>query len=760
MLKLGELVAYLKADDSDLERGLDRGEHRFDQFGRHVNDVVDHAAVAAGAAGDRGGDLFAAGLWRDRSGRLHDALGRFVSEAGVAGGQAGGALGRGLSGAFDKLSLSNLPIMGLVKLVLALAAAALFAGPAVFLLGGALGSIPALAGGAGLAIATLLIGFTGIGEAFKKTAASGGSAVDRTYQVALATRNLTLATREAVEASEAISRAREDELERLEDLTRAQARASNDQKRATRGVEDAEKALRKARAGGNGDKIGEAEEALEAAKLDLADVKDRVEDLGKERAKADRDGVDGSDQVQAALRRQEQAAYAVVDAQHALGQAQKGTGAGAAAQVTQLSASAQRTVDVIKGLKDEWVDLRLSTQEHLFTGVPGEIQATSKAWFQPLKDELGKYADTYNGIFKTGAASVRQPEFIANTIIGLESVRGLLSRVGGAIAGPGVRAWGQLSAAAKPFIDMLGTKFSTMIVNFSNWIDKAEKSGALSEFFKESAFYLGQIWDIGGETIKVLGQLFAIWTGSENRNADDSALQGIKVGLQDFSDWLDDPKNQEKVRGFIDTIHSAFDVTIDVFKWLKDTGIPTAKDWINTVDGWIDTVGGWIDSAKIWKDATVGAIDDIGASIDGLKERVKRNAAGLFAPIRDEVKDALNFVIDGWNRLTFTIPGVDIPFLGRVGGAAVGVGRIPRLAAGGTMLRAGLAHIAEHGAEGITMPLPAGAQVQPLTPGWRNQGQTGGGLYGEILIRGDGLLAGLRETVAIRGGRVEAVVGA
>lgn len=764
MLKLGELVAFLRADDSDLERGLDRGERRFDRYGAHVNDVVEHAAVVAGAAGERGGANFADGLWRDNNGRLHDALGRFVAESTLAGAQAGSQAGGGLAGGIEK-AVSKLasggPLMLLVKIILALAAATLFAAPAVYILGGALGAIPALATGAGFAVGALIIGFLGLGDAFKKTASSGGSVVDRAYQIMVAQRNVALATREAAEASEAINRAREDEIERLDDLARAQARASLDQKAATRAVEDAEKALQRAKRGGNRTKVDIAQEDLDKAKLDLADVQDRVDDLGKERAKANEDGIDGSDQVEAAMRRQEQATYALVDANHALQQAQRPpAGGGAAAEMTKLSASAMATVAVIKSFKDEWEDLRLSTQEHLFKGTASEISASAKAWFQPAKEELARYADTWNAIFKTGAQSSRTPEFIAQTMVGLESVRGLLDRVGKAIAGPGVRAWGQLSKAAAPFIDMLGTKLEGMVVNFSNWIDKAEKSGALTSFFQKSAWYLGEIWDIGGEVTKIIGQLFAIWSGSNGQRASDNALDDIKTTLQDLDTWLADPEHREQVKQFMDDISSSFAIGVKVFEWLRDTGIPVAGEWIDRVDGWIDTVEGWIDKASNWRDEVRTTVDDVAGALGGLPQRVDNAVAGLFNPLKNDFKSVINFVIDGWNRLSFAIPGIDIPGIGRWGGGTFGVTRIPRLSAGGTMLQAGLAHIAEHGTEGITLPLPAGAQVQPLAPGWRNQGQGGGGISGWIEIRGTGLLAGLRETVAIDGGRVEAVVGA
>lgn len=102
-------------------------------------------------------------------------------------------------------------------------------------------------------------------------------------------------------------------------------------------------------------------------------------------------------------------------------------------------------------------------------------------------------------------------------------------------------------------------------------------------------------------------------------------------------------------------------------------------------------------------EAIVGAIRD-------MPGKIGRAAAGMFDGIKNAFRSAINFIIDGWNRLEFSIPGFKI---GPVGydGFKLGVPDIPRLAAGGIVrARPGgtLALIGEAGQDEAVIPLPVG----------------------------------------------------
>jgi hypothetical protein len=78
-----------------------------------------------------------------------------------------------------------------------------------------------------------------------------------------------------------------------------------------------------------------------------------------------------------------------------------------------------------------------------------------------------------------------------------------------------------------------------------------------------------------------------------------------------------------------------------------------------------------------------------------------------FDTIRDAFRAAINFVIDGWNSISFKLPEIDtkIPGIGKIGGGSFSAPKIPRLDQGGIITQTGL--ILAHAGEAIT-PAPAG----------------------------------------------------
>lgn len=96
------------------------------------------------------------------------------------------------------------------------------------------------------------------------------------------------------------------------------------------------------------------------------------------------------------------------------------------------------------------------------------------------------------------------------------------------------------------------------------------------------------------------------------------------------------------------------------------------------------------------------------------KEAIASGAVGMFDGIKNAFRDAINFVISGWNSLRFKIPGFDPPGPGpKFGGIELGVPRIPELAKGG-ILRAGGSMIVGDGGGPELYTAPRGARVDPL----------------------------------------------
>lgn len=708
-MKLGELVAYLKADKKDLSKGLVEAQIEMHEAGR------------------KGAEGFTKGA----DGRLRDARGRFVK----AGSELGDALTNGIgderhrskirmvADALGQLlgagfrtvekqannvgtvvSNAGSSLWNLVPAIAAVAAVATFAGPAVGAFGGALAALPALAAGGAAAIGVVALGLTGIADRFKKANAGGGAYVDRAYQVAQAERRLRDAQRQALAAQLDINRAREAAVKRMADLNRSMANARLDERAAVDAVEDAEKDLQAARERGTPEQIERAQLAYDQAAQSLDDIRARLGEMSAEQQRNAQQGVEGSDEVTAAYDRQRQAVESVTDAEHALKEARRsGAGGGGGGQeLTKIAPAAEKLVSVLKSLKPAWDDLRLSVQQKLLAGVGDVVDRLADRAIPGLKSKLGDTATTLNRIIKTFGSEATKPKFVSNIGTALDSVNRLIDKLGQKASGPLVDALGRLAGAAGPFLDALGDDVGGIIDDFSEWIKTADESGDLQKFMEQAGEFLGQVVDLGKNASGILGTIFGILFDHDSKPGD-NPLESLNKALEDLQAWLDDPANQKKVEDWIARaemfakgILKIADAIGVALVWLYDMETQTDK----LISGVVKKVEGGGDKIKGWWNGFTGWLR-------GLPQQVKSATAGMWDGIGDAFRSALNWVIDRWNGITIKLPEIDI--LGQhFGGGKIDMPHINRLAQGGIVpaTRGGqLSIVGEGGEDEAVAPL-------------------------------------------------------
>lgn len=155
-----------------------------------------------------------------------------------------------------------------------------------------------------------------------------------------------------------------------------------------------------------------------------------------------------------------------------------------------------------------------------------------------------------------------------------------------------------------------------------------------------------------------------------------------------------------------------------------------------TIPGWASTVRDRLVSA--WTTAKSRVQSAVGTMVSwvkgkwngfvdffrGLPGRISRATSGMFNGIKSAFRSAVNFVISGWNNLSFHIGGGSI--LGhKLPSVTLNTPNIPYLAKGGIATRGGLAMVGEDGPE--LLSLPRGAGVTPLP--------VGGGSGSEVTVR-------------------------
>ena len=347
---------------------------------------------------------------------------------------------------------------------------------------------------------------------------------------------------------------------------------------------------------------------------------------------------------------------------------------------------------------------------------PSIAAAVSMIWekAQPVFDAIRAGWDWVVGLFKSGADDVGNKsswlgetvdklgamfsaafgavQAIVSTVV--DVVLGIWSRFGDTILDHLRQTWDNVKQIFGGVVDMLTGVFDLI---------KSVLTGKWGEAWEAIKQILSGAWDV------VTGLLDEVW------NRISFVFTVIGRTMQDLWNWA------------WDGIKGAFE---GVWGWIS--GIPgrigsaLSGAWNMLSDGFTLAVA-WVRSK--W--------DELYGWVTGLPGKISSGVSGMWDGFKDAFKSALNWIIGKWNGLSFTIPGFDIPGLGKIGGNTISVPKIPTFAEGGTIIpyRPGgtMIQVAEAGRD----ELVAGGTVIPLSKGWENRGLGGGPTFaaGAIVIQ-------------------------
>jgi hypothetical protein len=108
----------------------------------------------------------------------------------------------------------------------------------------------------------------------------------------------------------------------------------------------------------------------------------------------------------------------------------------------------------------------------------------------------------------------------------------------------------------------------------------------------------------------------------------------------------------------------------------------------------------------VW-DTILDTIKDAAWGVLQIGRTIWEPIANGFGAAIDAVKGIWNAFVGFWNGIQISVPAVDVPLVGRVGGFTIGLPDLPRLAEGGIVTQPTLALIGESGPEAV-VPLDRG----------------------------------------------------
>lgn len=303
---------------------------------------------------------------------------------------------------------------------------------------------------------------------------------------------------------------------------------------------------------------------------------------------------------------------------------------------------------------------------------------------------LGQTVDKLGAMFSAAFGAVQA---IVSTVV--DVVLGLWNKFGDIIIRTVMGVWEGLKTTFGGIVDMLTGVFDLIkSVLTGKWGDAWEAiKKILGGAWDAIKGLLGTLWSLVSGAFEAIGRVMVdLWN---------KAWDGVKAAFNAAWSW---------VKGIPGQIGSALSTMWDMVK----TGFGLAYMWVR---GKWDELYGWV---------------------TGLPGKISSAVSTLWDGFKNAFRSAINWIIDKWNGLSFTIPSIDIPGLGKIGGNTFSTPNIPRLAEGGTVIpyRPGgtLVQVAEAGRDEL---VTGGGTVVPLSRGWENRGLGGGPTFaaGAIVIQ-------------------------
>lgn len=649
--------------------------------------------------------------------------------------------------------------------------------PALLLAGGAAGAAATGFVAAGIGLATLAIGFGGIGAALSahtKQMSGAGKAVtdtaEQNYQAAKrikdAERSLADAKMNEVDAAKAVNQARQDEITRLKELNITLRQQKASQADAAQALVEAKEKARRANIAGSDWEKANANNAVVDAQIQYDAITQKLSETTEEKKKASKVGVEGSDQVQAALKRERdaheqttRAIEALADAHHKSAVASAGAAGGIdlfGDAMKKLSPNAQKLVYALLDIEKRFDVIKRKVQDRLLAGFDVAVTDLADKWLPHLNDILGNTADHLNNFGKKLMGAFGDSEFIKNIERAGKEGGKVIDKMSDGIPAL-IDAFGRLAGHSGPVLQVIFGTIEKIFTWFDKWIKSADKSGKLDSFMKMAADTLQKVFDVGGKALKVVGKFIAI-IFPESKSTGDSILDTVSNALSNISDWLDKPKNQKMIKQI------AKDVG-DFITALVKYAIPATIGLFATVGALIKFMGNVV--RAIMRDfstlgnfiaATWNAVSRNTASflnwLSKSANSIGRGLYGMWDWLKQGFRDVLNWIIDRWNSLSFSFPSF-------LGGGSVGMPHINHFAHGG--VASGLIMAGEHGRELIraapgSTVIPHGQTEQMMSQ------NGGGGNYTFAFDRTgnkvmDAIIDSLRLYVKSRGGSVQVALG-
>lgn len=414
-------------------------------------------------------------------------------------------------------------------------------------------ALPGVMAGAASSIGTLVVGLSGIKDAYDAvSAASESSGTDQAASARAATQasnQLRNAVVDEAQAQRDVARATADRRRELRDLVLEQRGGMLDESRA---ILEAQKA-REDLMSGNYSDVRDATLRVAEADQRVLEVRARNADNAQKLREENAKGVSQSDSVVAANERLIRSQQQVADAQAAVATASSSGSAAqdkAAAAMANLSPAAQELVQTFIDMKPAFVDVRSAISQPLLEGKAAEFR---------------EFFTTVSPTITAGGAAIARGwnENISALFdtLGSDDGRGLMERILGNTADaqgrltkaiePAVKGLGTLTEAGTRALPRMADGLTAVFERFEKFITAADEDGRLDEWINEGIDALSSM----GNTLLNLGKSFTAITNASGGGF----LEWLEETTGKLQTFLNSTEGQRQLKQFFDEARAMFE---------------------------------------------------------------------------------------------------------------------------------------------------------------------------------------------------------
>lgn len=212
--------------------------------------------------------------------------------------------------------------------------------------------------------------------------------------------------------------------------------------------------------------------------------------------------------------------------------------------IKQLSPAAQQAATAIQGLMPQITQLKMTTQDALFTGMGEQFSKLGSTYLPIFQDIMSRMASSAGTAFQAVSKQLQTPEMQADIkTFGANASQAFSNLL--QAAQPLVKAFTDIATVGSSFLPQLATTVADLAKRFGDFIGEARESGKLAEWIQNGITALTQLKDIAVNVWNIFKGIFEASGGGD-------FLQTIVDLTSQWTIWVNSVAGQNTLKDFFD----------------------------------------------------------------------------------------------------------------------------------------------------------------------------------------------------------------